>query len=231
MQGDGHVHVFLDDIVVVASMVIGPIDPRYHTGMDPVRIINPAWLANIRDQCRLYDVGQLTDDGHTPRCVPAAIYLHLVLIGNYTVVAVSTIEARSTLFSFDVRLTDQDKETILGLQQGGVAPSIVISVWSDGWTIEARYWFCLGCCGEGKETFVGLSPLLYPTTCPLGYMIDSLLFPWFLVLQVVVLITKSNAVVVQSDNQTSILVAQRNLVLIGRWCNGDVCQLSCGSRL
>ena len=46
-------------------------------------------------------------------------------------------------------------------------------------------------------------------------MIDSLLFPWFLVLQVVIFIAECDAVVVQSDNQASILVAQRDLVLVG----------------
>ena len=67
MQGDCHVGVFLDDVVVVGAVIVGPIYPRHYTRMNPARVFNLRRLAHIGDECRLHHVFQLTYDNDAPR--------------------------------------------------------------------------------------------------------------------------------------------------------------------
>ena len=50
MQGDRHIDVFLDDVIVVRAMVIGPVDPRHHSGMNPVDIGEFTGFGDVGDE-------------------------------------------------------------------------------------------------------------------------------------------------------------------------------------
>ena len=40
VQGDCHINILADDVVVVGTVVIGPINPRCHTGLNPAGFCN-----------------------------------------------------------------------------------------------------------------------------------------------------------------------------------------------
>ena len=44
MERGSHVDILTDDVVIVRTMIISPIDPRYHTWMNPASIRQPARL-------------------------------------------------------------------------------------------------------------------------------------------------------------------------------------------
>ena len=50
MQFDRHIDVFLDDVIVVRAMVIGPVDPRHHAGMNPVDIVELTGFGDVGDE-------------------------------------------------------------------------------------------------------------------------------------------------------------------------------------
>ena len=66
MQGDGHIHILLDDIVVVRAMVISPVDPRHRAGLNPMGIGYFARLADIGHQRGFHHILQTSDDSHSP---------------------------------------------------------------------------------------------------------------------------------------------------------------------
>ena len=61
-------------------MIIGPIDPRHHARMNPTGIVQLTRLADISYQRGLHNVCQTANDDHTPRGVPGACELQVVLI-------------------------------------------------------------------------------------------------------------------------------------------------------
>ena len=56
MECGSHIDIFLDDAVVVGAVVVGPIDPRYHTWLYPARILQLTRIADIRDERRLHHI-------------------------------------------------------------------------------------------------------------------------------------------------------------------------------
>ena len=168
MQRGGHVHIFLDDAIVVGAVVVGPIDPRHHTGLYPVRIIQLAWFTDIRNQRRRYDIGQRAHDNHAPRGMPVASNPHLVLGRHHTEALPIIIKTGGALLTLNVCLRDQGKHTILRLQQSRIAPTLRLH---------------LTRCALGEEALIGLCPLLHPAARPLRDAIDCLLLRARLVLQ------------------------------------------------
>ena len=50
MECNGEIDIFLDDVEVVGTMVVSPIDPRDNTWLNPTGIVETAGLAHVGDQ-------------------------------------------------------------------------------------------------------------------------------------------------------------------------------------
>ena len=126
MEPLGHVYIFLDDAVVVGTMIISPIDPRHHAWFYPVGISNLIRKADIGNQCRFNDILQRTDDYNTPRSVVTGIFSEMLCLNHLKLFTV-IIKPRGTLSMLNIGLSYQGKDTLLGFQQCGISPTVVPS--------------------------------------------------------------------------------------------------------
>ena len=135
-KGDGHIHILLDDIVVVRAMVIGPVDPRHRAGLNPMGIGYFARLADIGHQRGFHHILQTSDDGHSPgrrdplQTSPRGGFLLSPsgeLVGGHPVVFPFIIKTGSTLPAPDIRLREQHKRAVNGFEQGRETPAVVIA--------------------------------------------------------------------------------------------------------
>ena len=139
MERGRHVDILTDDVVIVRTMIISPIDPRYHTRMNPTGILQLAWLGDIGNQCRLYNIGQFSNNHHTPGTVPAATDLQLILIRGHPIEFPFVIKARSTLSALDIRLRNQCKHILCGFEERRIAPTDVPAISRFERTAETAY--------------------------------------------------------------------------------------------
>ena len=152
MQGNGHIHVFLDDVVVVGAMIIGPVDPRHRAGMNPTGIGNLTGFRHIGHQRRFHHVGQRTDDGkapgESPPYCPRGGFYSIPLggrkggfVGHYLIEVALAVQTRSGMTFGDIGLGEEDEGAVNRLQQGGITPASV-----------------RGGRGLGEEALVGVGP-------------------------------------------------------------------------
>src|SRR5574344_937930 len=87
----GKINILLDDVIVVRTMIVGPIDPGDHTRMYPSSVCQFAGFRHVGNKSGLHHSSQRTDNSHTPRCVPVAIEFHLILIRHQSVMFGITI--------------------------------------------------------------------------------------------------------------------------------------------
>ena len=129
MQCHRHVDILLNDVVIVGAMIVSPVDPRHHTGLNPTGIGNLTRLGHIGDECRFYDISQRTHDDYTPRRMPRPADFNFVLIGYDTIEFAFAMETRCTLSRFNVRLADEgihrlSMPMVGEVEQGGIAPEV-----------------------------------------------------------------------------------------------------------
>ena len=90
---DCHINIFADDVVIIATMIVGPINPGYHTWLDPVGISQLARFGNIGNQGRGNDFRQVADHQRAPRTMPLTRDLYSVLGRSYAIELTIVVEA------------------------------------------------------------------------------------------------------------------------------------------
>ena len=96
----------------------------------------------------------------------------------------------------DVGLGDEGEDAVSGLQQSGVAPTLVVVA-----TVVVRpLRRLLARCGQGVEILVAVCPVLYPAACALGDAEGGELL-WQSTLHVGEVIAEGDAVVVEAQHQ------------------------------
>ena len=174
-----HIDIFLDDLIVVRAMIVGPVNPRHDAGLNPTYVGYLAGLTNVGDERRLHYLGQGADNGHTPGSVPAAFDTHFVLVRYHAEKFALIVEARGTLLPLDIGLAEEDKHTVGRLQQGWVAPPAVVAVRRGKCAAKGAYRLHFVGISLGEEALVAVCPLLHPTACALANAIGRQLLGQF----------------------------------------------------
>ena len=213
LQRDSHIHIFLDDAVVVGTMVVCPIDPRHHTRVYPTGIFQFTGFADIRHQCRLHDVSQRADDHHAPRGVPVTCQQQVVLVLHHTEHLAFIKQTRCTLPAFDISLSDKSKHTLEGFHQQRISPVGVVLL-LDHRTTKTTKCLHLGGGRHREKSLVTVAPLLHPALRPLGDDVGCLLGGHLTVLQVGVFIAEGDTVVIESHHNLRVR-SDGCLILIG----------------
>ena len=107
MQRHRHVDILLNDVVIVGAVIVSPVDPRHHAGLNPTGIGNFTRLGHVGDERRLNDISQRTHNDYTPRRMPRPADFNFILIRNDTIEFAFAMETRCTLSRLNVRLADE----------------------------------------------------------------------------------------------------------------------------
>ena len=170
----GHIHVLLDDIVVVGTMIIGPINPRHRTRLNPTGIRNLARFAHIGHQRGFRHIFQASDDSQSPSPHQTSPRRGGFLFsppyggGAGGEALPITHKTGSTLSAPDIRLREQYESAAHGFEQGRESPAVVVALCRLRNAAKRRNGLHLVGRREREESLVGIRPLLHPPAGALG---------------------------------------------------------------
>ncbi len=199
-----HIYIFLDDIQVVAAMIVSPVYPAYASRMNPRSIFQATRRTDIRHQGRCHQVLFLPDDDYSPRRIPSSRIMLSILVQGHMIILwiLFILQGRNTIVSLYARLGNQGKHIIL-LQQARIPPMLLSSF--------SRY-------THWEKVFIRFIPVLEPPASALGDMISSQVLSNGSMLQAFQLIAECHTIIIEANPH-----AHQSLQVISESIDDFVC--------